>query len=415
MIQPDRTYSAIRFRLREVLRQMWVRVTLFSAAGVALALITPTLEPLIPYEPSFELASGAVDEILQIIASSMLAVTTFSMSIIVGAYGGTTSNATPRANELLQRDPAAQNAISIFIGSFLFSIVGIIGLHAGVYRDSGRLLLFFATLIVIMMIAWALLRWLDHLNEFGLVKDVVTRIEEVATKSALAARAEPRLGARPLPSPLPADAPGLGSRENGYVRHLDIAALQDAAEQGDLILEVMRPVGRYVHQAEPLLRLSRLPEPALANALYSAFSIGPSRSYEQDVEYGLTVLSEVATRALPPEHSDPGTAIDVLRAGTRVLLALHGPDENGAPPAPAEARHDRVYAPGIDLKKLYKVLFVPIARHGAGVIEVQETLFDSLEALAERGGAEAAQIMGADARSRARAELTEDWERAEIG
>ena len=160
-------------RLRELLRRMWLRVTLFSLSGVALAALAWWVGPYLPYVPEIELASGSVDALLNIVASSMLTVTTFSMSIIVGAYGSATTSATPRSNTLLAADPAAQNAVSIFIGSFLFSIVGIIGLSAGLYADQARVLLFVAALIDILLIAWALLRWVDHLNSFGRVSDII--------------------------------------------------------------------------------------------------------------------------------------------------------------------------------------------------------------------------------------------------
>ena len=139
-------------RLRELLRRMWVRVTLFSLSGVALAALAWWVGPYLPYVPEIELASGSVDALLNIVASSMLTVTTFSMSIIVGAYGSATTSATPRSNTLLAADPAAQNAVSIFIGSFLFSIVGIIVLRTGAYGPGGRAVLFLVTIAVVAVI-----------------------------------------------------------------------------------------------------------------------------------------------------------------------------------------------------------------------------------------------------------------------
>lgn len=118
-------------RLRDIWREMWARVVLFSLSGVLVAVLASWLGPLLPYVPKVNLASGAVNSLLDIVASSMLAVTTFSMSIIVSTYGAATSNATPRVTRLLAADPAAQNAVSIFIGSFLFSIVGLIGSRQG--------------------------------------------------------------------------------------------------------------------------------------------------------------------------------------------------------------------------------------------------------------------------------------------
>ena len=400
------------FRLRELARRMWVRVSAFSLAGVLLALVSPWAAPFLPRGLPIDLASGAVDDLLHILASSMLAVTTFSMSIIVAAFGAATSNATPRATRLLAEDSVAQTAVAIFIGSFLFSIVGIIGIAAGYYPDGSRVLLFLATLADIALITWALLRWVDHLNRFGRVSDIIARIEAAASDAARLLRDQPALGALPTPAGLSAEAPLLAATTSGHVRHIDMAALQQAADAQGLVLEILRLPGKFVHAGEPLLRLSAPAPEACRKALAAAFSLGVSRSYDQDPAYGLIVLSEVASRALSPAINDPGTAIEVLRAGTRVLRILHGPRDAAGPADPV---HGRIHAPPLDLQAVYRAFFSPIARYGAGLFEVQQTLQDCLEALALHGGPPWAQLEAERARSRAHAVLEQDWERALIG
>lgn len=69
--------------LRQFRKQIWVRAALFSVAAVVVAILAALIGPYIPYDPGLTLASGSVDHILNILASSMLAVTTFSLSIMV--------------------------------------------------------------------------------------------------------------------------------------------------------------------------------------------------------------------------------------------------------------------------------------------------------------------------------------------
>ncbi|WP_299905142.1 DUF2254 domain-containing protein [uncultured Paracoccus sp.] len=393
-------------RLREQLRLMWVRVLLYSLAGVALAGLAPLIGPVLPYVPKIDLAAGSVGSLLNIIASSMLAVTTFSMSIIVGAYGSATSNATPRATRLLEQDRTAQSAVSVFIGSFLFSIVGIIGLAAGFYPDNSRIVLFAATLLDIALIAWALLRWVSHLNDFGRMSDIIARIESAAMPAAELYRDRPAFGAMPR-DPSGDDGGGLlPADQSGYVRHIDIAKLQAAAEAAGLRVEILRSPGKYVHQGEALLRLSQPVDEIVLKKLRSGFSLGESRSFDQDLQYGLIVLSEVASKALSPAINDPGTAIEVLRAGTRVLETLHAPAE-----VENSSRHDRVFAPVLDIPAVYASFFAPIARDGAALLEVQETLQDCLAALGRRGDATAARRQADRAFARSEQALGEEWER----
>ncbi|MCQ0970864.1 DUF2254 domain-containing protein [Paracoccus sp. TK19116] len=405
------TDSKLLFRLKELSRRMWVRVTAFSLGGIFLALIASFIGRYVPYIPKVDLASGSVDSILNIIASSMLAVTTFSVSIMVQAYGSATSNATPRATRLLADDSSAQNAVAVFIGSFLFSIVGIIGIAAGLYQDQARVVLFFATLGVIATIAITLLNWFNHLNDFGRVRDIVVRIEAEAMGAAEKMRLNPIMGANPLPSPLGDIAPILGAETSGYVRYLDIDGLAEAADEAGLRVEIRRMPGKYVHEGEALLRLSATPDDKTARALRKAFVIGTTRSFEQDLGYGLIVLSEVASRALSPAVNDPGTAIEVLRAGTRVLQRLHIP-HTGEEQEAAVKPH--IHAPPFEMEALYQTFFWPIARDGKGLVEVQETLIDCLSALEGMGGGAAARQMILRARERSYDALSE-WERERLG
>ena len=153
--------------LRKWSRHIWIRASLVSLAAVAIAVLAALAAPYIPADIQIKLAADSVGGILVILASSMLAVTTFSLSIMVSAYSSATSNVTPHSIKLLLSDSVAQNTLATFIGSFLFSIVGIIGLAAGLYSDSGRIILFAATLAVILIITTALLRGIEQLGKLS--------------------------------------------------------------------------------------------------------------------------------------------------------------------------------------------------------------------------------------------------------
>ncbi|WP_431357193.1 DUF2254 family protein [Pseudomonas syringae] len=110
----------------------------------------------------------------------MLAVTTFSLSTMVTAYGAASSGVTPRATTLVMEDTTTQNALATFIGSFLFSLVGIIALSTGVYGAQGRVLLFAATIVVVILIVYTLLRWIDHLSKLGRMGETIDLVEKAA-------------------------------------------------------------------------------------------------------------------------------------------------------------------------------------------------------------------------------------------
>lgn len=159
----------------KVARRIWFRATLFSILAVATALIAIVVSPFIPSDLPTKIGADAVDNILGIIASSMLTVTTFSLSTMVSAYSAATSNVTPRATKLVMEDSTTQNVLATFVGSFLFSLVGIIALSTGAYGDRGRVVLFVVTIAVIVLIVVTLLRWIDHLSRLGRVTETTAR------------------------------------------------------------------------------------------------------------------------------------------------------------------------------------------------------------------------------------------------
>lgn len=170
------------WKLKRAIRDLWFRTIMFSLLGVGTALLAAGFKQYIPLEWTNRLGEDSVGTLLNIMAGSMLAVTTFSLNILVGTYASAASGVTPRAFELLRNDATANNALSTFLGAFLFSIAGIIALQTGVYEAQGRTLLFCVTIVVIAVIVFTLIRWINHLSGLGRLGVTVALVEKCAVK-----------------------------------------------------------------------------------------------------------------------------------------------------------------------------------------------------------------------------------------
>lgn len=378
--------SAWRWKLLQVSRRLWVRAALIGALGVVTAMLAAVAQPFIPWQVPGSIGADAVGDLLNIIASSMLAVTTFSLSVMTSAYSAATNNVTPRATKLLIEDQVTQNVLATFIGSFLFALVGIIMLKTGVYGDRGRVFLFVATIAVIALIVVTLLRWIDHLSELGRVGETTKRVEE-ATRDAIDARIEaPYLGATPLEAGAALPDGAITSLETGYVQHIDVDALHDCAEKAEADIYLAVLPGTFVYPRRALVRMATAKDAdeKLCKAIRKCFATGTERSFDQDPRFGLAVLSEIALRALSPGINDPGTAIDVIGRQTRLLVRwAEGCLEAGE----TDIRFPRLHVPPLATADLFDDAFNLIARDGAGLIEVQLRLQKALQGLAELGDA----------------------------
>ncbi|GEO84284.1 MULTISPECIES: DUF2254 domain-containing protein [Alphaproteobacteria] len=372
----------------QITKRLWFRATLFAIMAVVTAVVGIAVGPYIPDRLSDLIGAKAVDAILTILASSMLAVTTFSLSTLVSATTAAASSGTPRAVSLILEDGTAQTALSTFLGAFLFSLVGLIALNAGLYGGGGRLVLFAATLAVVLLIVTMLLRWIDHLAGLGNVGETIRRAAEKAADGMALNSERPALGGRVLDG-VPQDAVPLYHDQVGYIRHLDMGRLQRLAEGLEAKLHVTQRPGDFCSLARPVLYVEAAagfgddPEATRA-ALGNAFTVGDSRSYDQDPLLGLTVLSEVASRALSPGINDPGTAIDVVTQVTRLLSRTAMPADAASKKEGdvAEPEYPRVFVRTIDPATFVDVAFLAISRDGAGLIEVVLAVQTALDALA---------------------------------
>lgn len=406
MTQEKAVSSRWRFILKQFSRRLWVRASAIGAIGVLAAVLATVAERFVPFDIPGSIKADSVDTILNIIASSMLAVTTFSLSAMTSAYASATSNVTPRATTLLVEDRMTQNVLSTFVGSFLYGIVGIVVLQTGAYGDKGRVILFVVTIGVIALIVFQLLRWIDHLTKLGRVGETTSRIEEAAASAIDARRHNPYLGGMPLSAGGETRFNGMTPVKAGaigYVQHIDMQALSRLAERIDGEIHLQLNPGAFVHRDTTIAYLDA-PEPEPTDnverqkAMRLAVTIGNERSFEQDPRFGLVVLSETAQRALSPAVNDPGTAIDVIGRATRLLSRWAEPVDAQKP------QFHRVCIPALTADDLFEDAFMTIARDGAAQVEVQLRLQKSLAALTRLGSADfraAARRQAALAMSRA--------------
>ncbi|WBU64416.1 DUF2254 domain-containing protein [Paracoccus aerodenitrificans] len=375
------SWSKLSFQAQELLAQIWVRVLAFAVLGVATALVALLIGPFIPPSVVARLGAESVGTVLQIIASSMLAVTIFSLSTLVNAWTNAEQHATPRALPLIVGDSRSQTALSTFIGAFVFSLVGIIMLQTGAYGGSGRVVVFAATVVVVVLVIFALLQWIEALSDLGQIRDVLDRLEDAVGRAIEHRQDVPWLGGLPWSGEPPSDAEALLTEAVGYVRHIDAGSLQAVADEHELTIYIEAIPGTRAHAARPLLHIVGLPpkaeegREALLKRLMNAFTIGYTPSFEQDPLHGLTSLSEVAQRALSSAINDPGTANDVIQRQLN-LLTKAGPIASDY-----QARRPRLFAREISSAEMVQAAFAAIARDAGGIYEVQSSLMNALIAI----------------------------------
>ncbi|MEQ8803956.1 MAG: DUF2254 family protein, partial [Haliea sp.] len=138
MVSMDR----LRFLLKQLRERLWVRPMIICLLSIGMVFIaklfdSTQLRQLVP-----EVSMDSVETLLSVMAASMLVIATFSVASMVSAYAAASNTATPRSFVLVVADDASQNALSAFVGAFIFSIVAITAVKNDYYQTGGLFILF---------------------------------------------------------------------------------------------------------------------------------------------------------------------------------------------------------------------------------------------------------------------------------
>lgn len=362
--------------------RLWVKPAAGSLVAVLIAMAAAVGNRLLPAGLLPDIERSTLDNLLGVIASSMLGVATFSLSIMVAAFSSAAMGASPRAIELVAGDSDTQNAITTFISAFIYAIIANTALGLGLYGSTGRFILFVCTMGVLLYLIVTLVRWVKTLSVLGRMENTLSKLETAAQSAMRAYRQSPGMGAQVAHSPPPAGVP-VHANKVGYLRHIDMQSLQEQAAGAGVKLHLRIRPGQLAHPGTVLAIVegaTSADSPIDHDAIRQAFVLGNGRSFDQDPRFGLIVLCEVAQRALSPAVNDPGTAIAAMNTITRVLVETE-PDDNTE-----EEPLDRLTLVPLDPADFIHQAFDPIARDGAGVPEVQLRMQKLLSIIAEGCG-----------------------------
>ena len=135
----------LKFIWNRIRERLWVRPLVACLVSISVVILSrmadwTTLDEFLP-----TISLDSPEALLEIMASSMLVIATFSVASMLAAYSSAANTATPRSFTLVIADDVSQNALSAFVGAFIFSIVALVGLMNGYSGTAGRFLIFSLT------------------------------------------------------------------------------------------------------------------------------------------------------------------------------------------------------------------------------------------------------------------------------
>ncbi|XKH02141.1 DUF2254 domain-containing protein [Marinobacter nauticus] len=392
--------KGIFFKLWNRVRSgFWFIPTLMAGLAVVLAIVSVTLdEPVTEWlvrNLGWTFTGGAegASAVLGIVAGSMITIAGVVFSMTLVALSLASSQLGPRLLSSFMRDTTTQVVLGTFIATFLYCLVVLRMIRRG--EEFGFVPHLSVTLGVLLAAAsvGVFIYFIHHVSVSIQANEVVAKTGEELIEGVnrlfpeQTGQGAPQVPAEPPDTEFFAafeqEARPVGAKGDGYLQFIDEEALLALAIDEDLIVRLEHRPGDYVVASCPLARIwpaSRVTD-RLTDRVHALFVLGHQRTADQDIEFSVNQLVEIAVRALSTGVNDPFTAITCVDHLGSAMCRLASRD------MPSPYRHDRqnqlrVIAPNYTFPKILDAAFHQIRQHSRASTAVTLRLLETIAVVA---------------------------------
>ena len=377
----------------------WFVPTIIAAIAIALAFTMLSLDRAGYYtliEKWHWIYTGDADgarSLLSAIGGSMITVAGTTFSITIVALQLAASNFGPRLLRNFMQDTGNQIVLGTFIGTFIYCLLVLRTVHGDGDGYNEFVPQFSVTGGIVLAIAsiGLLIYFIHHASTIIQASHVISEvsadldraIDRLFPEKIGRSVSQSKRQVGEIPANFDSEACPIRASGSGYIQAVDDEKLMKIACQHNLLLRLQYRPGKFVIQGSNLVmvwpgeRVNR----KLTDRINDAFILGKERTEQQDVEFPIAQLVEIALRAISPAVNDPFTAIrciDRLSAGLSRLAQRDFP----SPYRYDKDNNLRAIAQGVTFAGLTDTAFNQIRQYGRADVAVTIRLLEAIAAIA---------------------------------
>jgi uncharacterized membrane protein len=359
-----------------LVRPLVIAVVL-GAAGMTLSWLEEQFPVVSSWAPAILFPTHSDPQVAQVIlggiAASIMTVVSIVFAILLMTLTLASMQFSPRILVSFVRDRVTQWTLGVFLGTFCYCMAALPAARSAPTPFSPVMTVMGGMALGLVCVAW-LLFFIHHISQAISVNHIVHRIAGETEDVIDEIMPHPRSGRERnhYPERLDADSEApLTIATSGYIRFLDTQALLECAKQRRVRIRLTRRVGQFVPAGYPLFlvaRPGRLEAPDV-EAMRAAVDIGPTRTLQQDVEFGVLQIVDIALRAISPAVNDPSTAINGIDQLSRIMIRwiARDPPESHVSSPPHVVR---LIVPWVSTADLFDTAFEQIRHYAVSDVAV---------------------------------------------
>jgi len=356
-----------------------------GCAGALLSWLEEAVPEVSAWVPKAIFPSHADPQMAQVIlggiGASIMTVVSIVFAILLMTLTLASMQFSPRILLSFARDGVTQWTLGVFLGTFSYCMAALPAARSLPHPFAPVATVLGAMVLAIACVCW-LLFFIHHISQAISVNQIVDKIASETEAVVLDLMPRPRklyrIAVDERVEALKWELT-VTNEVSGYIRFIDVKRLVSLAKSYHVKIQVLRRVGHFVPEGVPFLRISRAERatPERVAALRAAFDFGPSRTLQQDVEFGVLQIVDIALKAISPAVNDPSTAISCVDQLSRILIRVasrESPESNLYDPPGVL----RVYVPWIGFDRLLDSAFEQIRMYSKTDVAVSLRMLRAL-------------------------------------
>ncbi|MFB2877938.1 DUF2254 domain-containing protein [Floridanema aerugineum] len=374
----------------------WFLPSLMVLGGIILAFSTLTLDRMdkVKMEEWSWIYTGGPEgarSLLSAIAGSMVSVAATAFSITIVALQLASANFGPRLLRNFMQDTGNQIVLGTFIGTFIYCLLILRTVRGEDYKLFVPQLSVTVGLLLALASIAVLIFFIHHASTIIQASYVIENvsidfhraIENLYPEKVGEGKDKLERIVAEIPENFADAAYPIRSTKTGYLQFIDHEQLMKIAGKYDLLLHLKSQPGEFIIKGKILVMSypDKRVNKKVIDEIDKVFIFGKERTEQQDIEFPIAQLVEIAMRALSPGINDPFTAIRCLDRITSGLCHLCQRK------FPSPYRYDqeknlRIIAETVSFSELVDSAFNQIRIYGKSDLAVNLKLLDSIAIIA---------------------------------
>lgn len=330
--------------------------------------------------------------VLSAVAGSLATVTATAFSITIVALQLAASNFGPRLLRNFMQDTGNQLVLGTFIATFIYCLLVLRTIHGEDYNLFVPQLSVTVGIVLAITSIGVLIYFIHHASTIIQASHIITEvshdfdqaIDRLFPEEIGQGISESQRPIGEIPKQFDQEAASIRANDVGYLQVIDDDDLMKLASQHNLLIRLQVQPGQFIVKGNELVKVypRERVERSLADHIRKAFILGRERTEQQDIEFPIDQLVEIALRAISPAVNDPFTAIrciDRLSAGLSSLAQRQFP----SPYRYDQDQNLRVIAQVVTFERLVDQAFNPIRQYAQSDSAVTIRLLVAITRIAE--------------------------------